>query len=198
MSDNNFNDILINNRILTDPFARSKAAARALAWYRDLTLKGKAGKYTLKERSRQVVDIGTMYTFHYDPKTKDKLPFYDTNPLIFAVEHYKDGFLGINLHYLPPNLRARLMDTLHSITTDQRYNENTKLNVSYSVLKAMTKARAFEPCVKRYLYSHVRSPFVKLFAPEWAIAVLLPTQKFVKRTADYVWETSMSRINKRR
>lgn len=197
MSDNNFNDILINNRILTDPFARSKAAARALAWYRDLTLKGKAGKYTLKERSRQVVDIGTMYTFHYDPKTKDKLPFYDTNPLIFAVEHYKDGFLGINLHYLPPNLRARLMDTLHSISTDQRYNERTKLGISYSVLKGMTKARAFEPCVKRYLYSHVRSPFVKLFAPEWAIAVLLPTQKFVKRTADYVWETSMSRINKR-
>lgn len=196
--DNHFRDLLIHNRILTDPFARTKAAARALAWYEDLVKKGKGGKYTLKERSRQVIQIGTMYTFHYDPKTKDKLPFYDTNPLVFPIEHYSDGFLGINLHYLPPQQRARLMDTLHSISTDQRYNEKTKLGISYSVLKGMAKARAFEPCVKRYLYSHVRSPFVQLYAPEWAIAVLLPTQKFVKRTADYVWESSMNRIRKRK
>ena len=45
---------------------------------------------------------GGMFLFFYNPKLKDKLPYYDRFPLVIPLERYADGFLGINLHYLPP------------------------------------------------------------------------------------------------
>jgi hypothetical protein len=65
---------------------------------------------TIDEKS-----IGKMYTFFYDPKHKETLPYYDLFPLIFVVGPAAGGFLGINLHYLPPVLRAKLMDSLYQI-----------------------------------------------------------------------------------
>src|SRR6056300_1170810 len=52
------------------------------------------------------VEPGNMYHFFYDPKTKSDLPYYDKFPLIFMVDTAPKGFYGINLHYLPPKLRA--------------------------------------------------------------------------------------------
>ena len=50
--------------------------------------------------------IGQMLMFFYDPKTKETLPYYDTFPLIIVVGPAPGGFYGLNLHYLPPVLRA--------------------------------------------------------------------------------------------
>ena len=47
-------------------------------------------------------NVGKMYMFFYDAKYKDTLPFFDIFPLVFPIEFYSEGFLGINLHYLPP------------------------------------------------------------------------------------------------
>ena len=54
--------------------------------------------------------IGRLNMFVYDPKYKNKLPYYDTFPLVLPIERYDNGFLGINFHYLPYALRARLLD----------------------------------------------------------------------------------------
>ena len=51
---------------------------------------------------------GSMYMYFYDPKHKKTLPYYDRFPLIFPINKAKGGFLGINMHYLPPILRAPL------------------------------------------------------------------------------------------
>ena len=52
---------------------------------------------------------GKMYFFHYSPKLKDKLPYYDSFPLVIIIEMYGDGFLGLNLHYLPLKMRMNLL-----------------------------------------------------------------------------------------
>ena len=57
-------------------------------------------------------DIGKMCMFFYDPKHKDTLPFYDSFPLVIIIGKAKGGFLGMNLHYLPPVLRAKMLDGL--------------------------------------------------------------------------------------
>ena len=51
----------------------------------------------IKQRAKQGV-IGSMQMFFYDPKTKDKLPYYDAFPLIIVVGPAEGGFYGINLH----------------------------------------------------------------------------------------------------
>lgn len=130
-----------------------------------------------------------MYCFYYDPKWKKELPYYDRFPMIFPIHMESDRFLGINLHYLPYNLRAKLMDALYSLETSATKGQK-KLQISYSILKAASKYEAFKPCIKEYLKSHVRSRFVKIDHTEWDIAIMLPLERFEKATKQKVWAES--------
>lgn len=138
--------------------------------------------------------IGKMYTFAYDPKWKAELPYYDIFPLIFPIEYYSDGLLGINMHYLPPILRAKLMDALYETLNNDKYNKTTRLQISYGILKSASRFKYFKPCIHRYLFTHLRSPFVYISPDEWDIALMLPTQKFEKSSSEHVWAESRAKV----
>jgi len=137
---------------------------------------------------------GGMFMFFYDPKGKDTLPYYDSFPLTIIVDGAPGGFTGLNLHYLPMVLRAKFLDALIDIASDKKYNENTRFNLSYSMLKRATSMKYFKPCFKRYLMSNVRSRFALVPAPEWEIATFLPTQDFQKSGKSAVWADSRRMI----
>ena len=147
-------------------------------------------------------EIGFMYHFFYDPKLKEELPYYDRFPLIFpfkrgfARDRAIEGgsFLGINLHYLPPQLRARLMDALYTVSTDKKFDENTRVRISYEILNKASKFRFFKPCIKRYLVNRVRSRFVKINSNQWDTALFLPTERFAKKSKNYVYRQSRGMI----
>jgi len=147
-------------------------------------------------RKTSEMEYGYMYAFKYDPKMKKELPYYDTFPLIFPVKFENDGFLGINFHYLPYILRAKLMDALYSNLTNKNYDETTRIKVSYSILQSASKYRYFKPTLKKYLRSHVRSNFLEIQVNEWDIALFLPTESFKKADAGQVWEESRKKIGK--
>lgn len=134
--------------------------------------------------------IGSLFLFQYDPKTKQKLPYWDQYPLVFPIGPAEGGFLGINLHYLPPYLRARLMDALHTISNNKRYDETTKLQISYKILKSAIKFKYFKPCIKHYLTGHIRSRLLLVDPKEWDIALFLPLQRFQKQSQGKVWSDS--------
>ena len=146
--------------------------------------------------------IGRMYLFQYDPKGKDTLPYYDRYPLIFPIGSTRTGgtasaggsFLGINMHYLPPPLRARLMDALYDTVTNDRLDENTRLRLSYNILNQATKYRFFRPCIKRYLISHVRTKFFYIEPSEWDMALFLPLDRFVGANKNAIYRDSRNRI----
>ena len=143
-----------------------------------------------KARYKNRVSMGKMYLFNYDPKTKATLPYYDRYPLIFPVQGAPGGFYGINMHYLPYVLRARLMDALYDLSSNQRYDERTKLRLSYGILKGAAKYKAFKPTFKRYLSSQVRSRFIEINSSEWDIALFLPLESFAKASKGSVWADS--------
>lgn len=147
-----------------------------------------------RDRMASTIQPGHMYLFNYDPKLKKSLPYYDTFPLIFPLEEHGKSFLGINLHYLPLRQRAVLMDALYSLASDKNFNEQTRLQVSYNILKASSKYRFFRPAVKRYLRSHVKSRFLKINSKEWDIALFLPLQRFQKATAEQVYRDSRKMV----
>jgi len=142
------------------------------------------------ERLKNRTTIGKMYFFVYDAKHKATLPYYDKFPLIFPVERVQGGFYGINMHYLPLKLRAQLMDALYDITNNNRYDENTKLRLSYGVLKGAEKFNLFKPTFKRYLNSQVRSRFVEIAPAEWDVALFLQTEQFQGASKTTVWADS--------
>lgn len=140
-----------------------------------------------KNREEEIVKPGQMYMYRYDPKYKDTLPYYDRFPLIFPFRVKSDRFWGINLHYLPLPLRAKLMDSLHDITNNNRYDDSTKLKISYQILNSSSKMRYFKPCVKQYLFTHTRSKFMYIRPEEWDISIFLPLENFAKKTKSQVW-----------
>lgn len=139
---------------------------------------------------------GSMYLYNYDPKLKDKLPYYDTFPLVFPFTTFKGGFTGINLHYLPYGARFKLLEKLMEFATDEKLNANTKLGLSYQLLNASAKFKEFKPCIKSYLLSHVNSRFMKIDPRDWQTSVMLPSDRFVKAGKNTVWADSMSIISK--
>lgn len=134
--------------------------------------------------------IGSMYMFNYDPKWKDELPYYDRFPLVFPFRKVPGGFYGLNLHYLPPPLRAKLMDALYDYANNTRYDETTRIKLNYQLLTSIAKLRFFSPCVKHYLNEHVRSRFMYVYPSEWDIALFLPTERFTKQSKVTVWNDS--------
>ena len=188
--------------IITQGVRSGKVPARteeAREWYRNAAKQIKrVNENTLMraDTDRLVNKIlpGAMYMFQYDPKYKDTLPYYDRVPLIFPFKLVKDGFYGINLHYLPLTLRAKLMDGLYDYTNNKRYDESTRMNMSYRLLNSSARLKYFQPCVKHYLYQHVQTRFMYIYPSEWDIAIFLPTARFEKRTANYIHAQSRMAI----
>ena len=145
----------------------------------------------LKQRKKQVV--GSMQMFFYDPKHKETLPYYDVFPLVIVVGPAPGGFYGINLHYLPPILRAKMLDGLMDIA-GSNIDDNSKFNLSYSLLKKSSKLKYFKPCYKHYLNAQVQSKFAEVKAPEWEIATFLPTAQFRKKNNYKVYSDSRKMI----
>ncbi len=141
---------------------------------------------------------GSMYMFNYDPKWKDELPYYDRFPLVFPFRKVPGGFYGLNLHYLPPPLRARLMDALYDYANNTRYDESTRIKLNYQLLTSIAKLRFFSPCVKHYLNEHVRSRFMYVYPSEWDIALFLPTERFTKQSKTQVWNDSKRMLGVRK
>ncbi len=140
----------------------------------------------LKERSV----IGKMYFYFYDPKTKEKMKYYDRFPLVIPIENYNDGFLGLNLHYIHPKYRMTMLDKLSATANNSAYDEKTKLRISYKYLAAASKVFEATPCIKRYLFSQIESRFLEITADEWDIAALLPMESFVGASTSKVYADS--------
>jgi len=174
-------------------------SAESRAWFRkQATALGKVNRNQLMNEPEMKLSgkqfPGGMFMFFYDPKTKDKLPYYDSFPLTIIVGGAPGGFTGLNLHYLPMVLRAKFLDALLDIASDEKYNESTRFNLSYNMMKKASSMKYFKPCFKRYLMSNVRSRFALVPAPEWEIATFLPTQDFQKSGKSAVWADSRRMI----
>ena len=102
--------------------------------------------------------IGSMNMFFYDPKGKETLPVYDRFPLAIIVGPAEGGFYGMNLHYLPPVLRAKALDAILG--------------------EGEVPEKFIRPTIHRYLTKQVRSKFALVEKPEWEIATFLPTADF--------------------
>lgn len=192
-----FDDLLTKGIRAGQVPARTKDARK---WFRQQAKATKISTNNFMKNNRDKlvglnnIAVGKMYFFNYDPKYKATLPYYDRFPLIFPIENYPKGFLGINMHYLPLPLRAKLMDALYGLVNNNRFDESTRLTISYSILKSAAKYRYFKPCIKHYLNAHVRSRFLRVEPVEWDIALYLPVAQFDKASQAQVWKDSRRMI----
>ena len=171
--------------------ARSREAA---AWFEKKAKElGPLGRNVLKDDRLTIsggAKIGEMVMYTYNPKLKMTLPYYDMFPLTIMVGPAPGGFFGINLHYLPPKIRAIFLDNLNAAASNQKFDKTTRFRITYNLLKAAKKYKYFKPCFKHYLTKHVGSKIMKVDAAEWNIAIFLQTAQFKKKTESYIWAAS--------
>ena len=150
--------------------------------------------YSRKEKPIRLpapLDIGRMFFYGYNPKTKDTLPYYDVFPLILMVRGLDDGWHGLNLHYLPPKHREILITRLMENMNDTRLTDKSRIKLNYAMLSSAAKYRLFKPCFKRYLMTHTTTAVRPIPFTDWPKAIMLPVAKFKKAPITQVWADSL-------
>jgi hypothetical protein len=106
---------------------------------------------------------------------------------VLPIDTFRGGFVGLNFHYLPYGVRFKLLQELQRYASNTDFDRTTVINASYNTLKNISMIK---PTVKKYLWKHVRSNFLRIDVDEMAIAVYLPVQQFRKATPQRVWSDS--------
>ena len=132
---------------------------------------------------KRTAGFGDLYCYHYDPKYKQTLPYYDAFPLIMLIGSDKDTFLGCNFHYLNPRFRAILLDKL-----------TAKMSGGIPNWSKLSKIREIAPTVKRYRFDHIDKKVIQIKEDEKEMAIFLPLERFRKSTKSSVWSDSKGRF----
>lgn len=140
--------------------------------------------YTAKMRS------GTMWTFAYNPETRNELEYWDRFPLVIMLISEKDdptSFLGMNLHYLYPRYRRLvLMSLLGYMNGDLTNNESRIMLMNLNKLKKFPN-RYGRVCIRRYKYKNILGKMLRIPPEHWMKAIYLPTYQFFGASPNKVW-----------
>jgi hypothetical protein len=180
---------------ILDPLVDKQGGIKKSAnWYRT-NVQSMADKFTARKLMNQgrllgLPSGGRLNMFFYDPKGKKKLPYYDTFPLVLPLESIKGGFMGMNFHYLPYMLRFKLLERMQKFSTGG-FDRMTRFDANYDDVKKIGLVR---PTIKKYLYNHVQSRFLRIDFDEAVLAAYLPVQQFKKASESKVWSDSRRMI----
>ena len=186
---------------------REEAGGRELSvrWYRS-KIKALAPRITgpellseaEKKKIRARPTYGMMNLFWYKPLNAARLKYYDLYPLVIPFKRHRNGFTGLNFHYLSVPMRINLLErlsafedsgTLYSLDVD---DIDQLLAFEWTEVKGM---KGIKPIVRRYLANYVYSNFLKIGLEDMVVASLLPVERFY--TGD-LWNDRMDRVNPRR
>jgi hypothetical protein len=194
-------ELSILDKVRNDP---KYSTVRSVDWFRkkirELGGDSPSAKYELLKTTKDIqttrVLPGTMYIFKYAPKHADTLDYYDMWPCTLMFGLTDTGMIGINFHYLPIQVRAKLFDKLRAITNTKNSKEQV-LKITWKFLSNVSKFPEVRPAVKQYLYSHIQSKLIRVPVDDWYTALLLPIESFAKKSQSYVARDSMSKMRKR-
>jgi hypothetical protein len=178
---------------------RKEEVQSAKSWFRDRLkeLQKQSLKNVkmsdLRQRGKQSPFEGSMHTFLYKAKGDGKLPYWDRFPLVIAINQTSTHFMGLNLHYLNPQIRQRFLLNLMNIINNDNFNSTTKFRMTYDILQSAAKYRYFKPCIKQYIKQNVRSKINTIRPEQWHKAISLPTADFKGASVSEVWNDSRGR-----
>jgi len=178
----------------------------AIKWYRELVrelfdLSDVSPEETfLRDESRLIQKsgmrrrTGRMFLFNYIPKTRSTLKYYDSVPLVYILKFTKDGFLGLNLHYLDIRLRTVLFNNLQILLSGPIESDFTRLRINTEILKGSRKFRYYRPCIRNYKTKYIGSRILQIPPKDWGVAIHLPIERFKKKNKYQVWTESRRKL----
>ena len=183
---------------------RTEAMGRELSvrWYRS-KIKNLAPRITAEQmidqgKSTARPTYGMMNLFRYKPLNAGKLKYYDVFPLVIPFKKHRNGFTGLNFHYLNIPMRINLLERLQAYedsgtlySLDEK-NVGDLLAFEWGEIVGM---RGIKPTVHRYLAKYVYSQFLKIELEDMVVGAMLPVERFY--TGD-LWNDVRIRVQPRR
>ena len=128
---------------------------------------------------------GQMVFFKYKPQDDRFLgasKAYDVFPLVIVTKVHKDGFEGLNLHYIAHKWRRQLFTAIEkSLPMKKSGDESlTRLGVSYDRLNGPRRFGFFKPCYRRYVIGGLRKRPIQIPMEFWDVLVDVDLALFVK------------------
>lgn len=198
MSQNSKLTLLLNQSALTVADLHRKSADWFAAKAREFGNVKAVREETLMRGDQNhrgsTVEPGSLYMYIYEAKHAKKLPYWDRFPLVFPFQTTPDGFIGLNLHYLPYTQRAQLLQKLLTVTTGSTLSDDTRLRLRWQTIASFAQYAPAQVCVKRYLFSQLRSPFKKIAPQDWVSALFLPMERFQSASSSQVWADSIKKL----
>lgn len=157
---------------------RTKAATAAGAPARRMM-------FNADERGTDRGVVGNLYFYSYHAKGDGVLPLWDKYPMVLILEMKNDGFLGLNLHYLPKGQRATLLYVFNKYKEKYQLQRGVtsggQTNWDNLIDYAGTKQLQHLPkkALKRYLFKQVRSKLIEIYPEEYDRAIQLPVDEWV-------------------
>src|SRR5210317_778184 len=144
---------------ILDPLVDKAGGIRKTsAWYRNAvsSIADRVSARRLMNQGKLIgrPSIGRLNMFVYDPKYKKTLPYYDTFPLVLPLERLQ-----------------------RYATRGREITSTNSFDVSYNRVKNISLVKG---TIKKYLFAHVRSNFLRIDFDEAALAVYLPVAQFKK------------------
>lgn len=136
--------------------------------------------------------LGLPVLFIYNAKYKSTLPYWDALPNSIIIGHYPNGFLGINLHYIPWAKRINLANRLlKSVKNKNRINYR---DIQKAWIGAKLPVGLAYLAIRRYLYSHIKSNIKQFDWETYKLVVREIPPKFQKQSQEAVYKDIMSQF----
>lgn len=195
------------NEFIKEKKSIKNAKDESIKWYKE----------TYKEiRNREVISLnigtrfkaGKIYKFSYSP-TSETLPYYDSTPIIISLGRikYKNSFAerGINLNYLPHEIRIHVIDLIYnsyrnSIEAEMKGKKSNNaelqsgLPISYNSMKVMLSSVYAQYAIRNYTVTNM-TEIGNVSYEQWHKAALIQTDNFVGSTQGTVYEDYRKYIN---
>ena len=164
----------------------------------DIVIKCYYEEQNLTEKNKELLNDAGCYLHHVpNPrKKKERSDMLIIRDLFDMKETNIVGLISSDGDFLPylTKLKDKNIE-LFVITNNKKYDATTKFKMSYSFLKRSSKLKYFAPCFKHYLTDHVKGQFAKVSAPEYEIAIFLPTADWAKGNPNKVYADSRKIIS---
>lgn len=187
------------------PHETDMHSKEALNWFRsriskDVSLSAKKllnSDYKRKQATQSTQLLGKLFLFQYKAETAGhkETQTYDMFPMVFFFnsvrKNGKTVLYGLNTHYLLPKQRQVLLEALLKIRSSKRLTANTRIKMTWDVIKAVVDAPIYEKAVHAYRTDRFVTSLTEVPAMDWNVAVFLNLQKFVHIRGENVYRTDI-------
>lgn len=164
-----------------------KEELKLVKWIKDKLKKGIDKIKAINTRA------GGFYTFEYESKWYDifdvngqrKLEYYDAQPIILLLGKNGKYSLGLNFHYLPPDVRKRVFDRLKVRYKEQWKSNKILPNLQWNNIKKEVSYADF--MVHLYINNNI-GKISRVKNTELDKVIHLPSEKFIGISSSEVWK----------